>query len=155
MFGYLGIMECLNRLLVGTMAGSAPIDSSSYWLQLGLRIQNPHLMSTLLAFTHEISPFLATSNSSGLTVPAPDPSQWIAVDESDYDIICLPEEAVSSPYFKSSLSSAIEDFFHNMTLSLFSDSRFVRHSQDPVNVTLSYTRNIYSYSASDWCGSSA
>jgi len=125
-FSYLGMMECLNRLLVGTMVGSSPIGNTSYWLQLGLRVQNPHLMSTLLAFTHELSPFLATSNSSGLMMPAPDPSQWVAVNKSGYNVISLPEEAVSSPSFNQSLGSAIEELFHNMTLSLFSDSRFIR-----------------------------
>jgi len=145
-FSYLGMMECLNRLLVGTMVGSGAIGNTSYWLQLGLRVQNPHLMSTLLAFTHELSPFLATSNSSGLRMPAPDPSQWTAVGKSGYDIISLPEEAVSSPSFNQSLGSAIEELFQNMTLSLLSDSRFVRDAQDPVNVTISYSRNLYSYS---------
>jgi hypothetical protein len=145
-FSYLGMMECLNRLLVGTMVGSSAIGNTSYWLQLGLRVQNPHLMSTLLAFTHELSPFLANSNSSGLRMPAPDPSQWTAVGKSGYNIISLPEEAVSSPSFNQSLGSAIEELFQNMTLSLFSDSRFVRDTQDPVDVTVSYTRNLYSYS---------
>jgi hypothetical protein len=51
---YLGMMECLNRLLVGTMVGSSAIGNTSYWLQMGLRVQNPHLMSTLLAFTHDV-----------------------------------------------------------------------------------------------------
>jgi hypothetical protein len=143
-FSYLGMMECLNRLLVGTMVGSSAIGNTSYWLQLGLRVQNPHLMSTLLAFTHELSPFLANSNSSGLRMPAPDPSQWTAVGKSGYNIISLPEEAVSSPSFNQSLSAAIEELFQNMTLSLFSDSRFVRDLQDPVDVTIAYTRNLYS-----------
>ncbi|KAM0710657.1 hypothetical protein Q7P35_001395 [Cladosporium inversicolor] len=145
-FSYLGMMECLNRLLVGTMVGSSAIGNTSYWLQLGLRVQNPHLMSTLLAFTHELSPFLATSNSSGLMMSTPDSSQWIAVDKSGYNIISLPEEAISSPSFNTSLGSAIEELFQNMTLSLFSDSRFIREQQDPVDVTISYTRNLYSYS---------
>jgi hypothetical protein len=140
------MMECLNRLLVGTIVGSSAIGNTSYWLQLGLRVQNPHLMSTLLAFTHELSPFLATSNSSGLMMPTPDPSQWVAVDKSDYNVISLPEEAISSPSFNQSLGSAIEELFQNLTMSLFSDSRFVRDMQDPVDVTVSYTRNLYSYS---------
>ena len=103
-------------------------------------------MSTLLAFTHELSPFLATSNSSGLMMPTPDPSQWIAIANFGYNIIFLPEEAISSPSFNQALGSAIEELFRNMTLSLFSDSRFVREMQDPVDVTISYTRNLYSYS---------
>ena len=103
-------------------------------------------MSTLLAFTHELSPFLATSNSSGLMMPTPNPSQWIAVANSGYNIISLPEEAISSPSFNQSLGSTIEELFRNMTLSLFSDSRFVREMQDPVDVTISYTRSLYSYS---------
>jgi hypothetical protein len=143
---YLGMMECLNRLLVGTMVGSSAIGNTSYWLQLGLRVQNPHLMSTLLAFTHERSPFLATFNASGLMMPTPDPSQWIAVDKSGYNNLSLPEEAIFSPMFNKSLGAAIEELFQNMTLSLFGDSRFVRDVQDPVDVTISYTRNLYSYS---------
>lgn len=144
MFSYLGMMECLNRLLVGTMVGRSPFGGF-YWQQLGLRVQNPHLMSTLLAFTNELSPFLATSNSSSW-LPAPDPTQWTAVGKAGYSIISLPEEAVSSPSYNQSLGSAIEELFQNMTLSLFSDSRFVRNSEEPVNVTQSHTRNTYSYS---------
>jgi hypothetical protein len=48
--------------------------------------------------------------------------------------------------FNKSLGAAIEELFQNMTLSLFGDSRFVRDVQDPVDVTISYTRNLYSYS---------
>jgi hypothetical protein len=81
---------------------------------------------------------------------APDPTQWTPVngfvDELGNHTISLPTEAVSSPSFNQSLGSAIEELFQNMTLSLFSDSRFTRDSRDPVNITLSHFRNIYSYS---------
>jgi hypothetical protein len=90
--------------------------------------------------------YSAQAPRSGLRMPAPDPSQWTAVGKSGYNIISLPEEAVSSPSFNQSLSAAIEELFQNMTLSLFSDSRFVRDLQDPVDVTIAYTRNLYSYS---------
>jgi hypothetical protein len=78
-------------------------------------------------------------------MPTPDPSQWVAVDKYGYNVISLPEEAISSTMYNQSLDAAIEELFRNMTLSLFSDSRFVRDVQDPVDVTISYTRNFYSY----------
>jgi hypothetical protein len=146
-FSYLGMMEFLNRLLVGTVVGPGPLENTIYWFQPILRVQNPHLMSTLLAFTHELSPFLATLNISNIT--APDPTSWTPVYGSGNETISLPQEAITSPSFNQSLESAIEELFQNMTLSLFSDSRFTRDSSDPVNVTFSHFRNVSSYSQRD------
>jgi hypothetical protein len=143
-FSYLAMMESLNRLLVGTIVGDGNAGDSIYWEQKRLRVQSPNLMATLLAFTKEIVPLMARVNLSD--DPAPDASEWVAMGPYKRGSFSLPKEAVLSPSYNQSLGSAIEELFQNMTLSLFSDPRFLRDSEDLINVTRSYTRNTYSYS---------
>jgi hypothetical protein len=71
-FNYLGMMECLNRLLVGTIAGSGPLGNTGYWVQAMLRAQNPHLMSTLLASQPKCFGHYGSSGSDPM-----DASQWV------------------------------------------------------------------------------
>lgn len=148
LFSYMGMMECLDRLLVGTIVtdgGTEGDDGPYYFAQSGLRVQSPNLMSTLLAFTYELVPFLSRVRSNSTMAPLDD-DQWTFMYNDTRNIVSLPNEAVSSPSYNKSLASAIEELFQNMTLSLFSDPRFLRDSEEPVNVTRSYTRNTYSYS---------
>lgn len=145
-FSYMGMMENLNRILVGTMVTKQKFTGGEYYLsQQRMRVQSPSLMSTLLAFSHELAPF--TSRSRFADVPPPlDNNQWTDVVNGDNVIISMPNEALTSPSYNQSLGSAIEELFQNMTMSLFSDARFLKDSEEPVNVTRSYTRNTYSYS---------
>jgi hypothetical protein len=143
-FSYLGMMESLNRLLVGTIVGDGKAGDTIYWEQKRLRVQSPNLMATLLAFTREIVPLMARVNLND--DPTPDASEWVDMGPYGRGSISLPKEAVLSPSYNQSLGSAIEELFQNMTLSLFSDPRFLRNSEEPINVTRSYTRNTYFYS---------
>jgi hypothetical protein len=143
-FSYLGMMESLNRLLVGTIVGNGKAGDTIYWEQKRLRVQSPNLMATLLAFTREIVPLMARVNLND--DPTPDASEWVDMGPYGRGSISLPKEAVLSPSYDQSLGSAIEELFQNMTLSLFSDPRFLRNSEEPINVTRSYTRNTYFYS---------
>jgi hypothetical protein len=143
-FSYLGMMESLDRLLVGTIVGDGNAGDSIYWEQKRLRVQSPNLMATLLAFTKDIVPLMARVNLSD--DPPPDASEWVSMGPYSRGSFSLPKEAVFSPSYNQSLGSAIEELFQNMTLSLFSDPRFLRDSEDLINVTRSYTRNTYSYS---------
>jgi hypothetical protein len=143
-FSYLGMMESLNRLLVGTIVGDGKAGDTIYWEQKRLRVQSPNLMATLLAFTREIVPLMARVNLND--DPTPDASEWVDMGPYGRGSISLPKDAVLSPSYNQSLGSAIEELFQNMTLSLFSDPRFLRNSEEPINVTRSYTRNTYFYS---------
>jgi hypothetical protein len=147
MFSYMGMMESLNRVLVGTMVSKEVLDADSpyYWDQRRLRVQSPSLMSTLLAFTHELVPFTSRSRSNSSALP-PDADQWTDVAQHLFSIKSLSKEALTSPSYNRSLASAVEELFQNMTLSLFSDPRFLRDSEELVNVTRYYTRNTYFYS---------
>jgi len=146
-FSYQALMESFNRLLVGSMVSrTAGYNQSQYWNGPGMRSQNPNVMSTLLAFSNELVRFLSDSRTTGYD-PLPQDPLWTTVQESEKALISLPNEALESPSYNQSLSSALEELFQNLTMALFSDARFLRDSEQPVNVTVSYTRNIYSYSS--------
>jgi hypothetical protein len=146
-FSYQALMESFNRLLVGSMVSkTAGFSQTQYWFGAGMRSQNPNVMSTLLAFSNELVRFLGDSRTTGYD-PLPEDPLWTTVEKSGSSLISLPNEALESPSYNQSLSSAIEELFQNMTLALFSDARFLRDSEQPVNITVSYNRNIYSYSS--------
>jgi hypothetical protein len=146
-FSYQALMESFNRLLVGSMVSStAGYKNSQYWNGPDMRSQNPNVMSTLLAFSNELVRFLSDSRTNGYD-PLPKDPLWTTVEETDNAYISLPNEALESPSYNQSLASGLEELFQNMTLALFSDARFLRDSEQPVNITVSYTRNIYSYSS--------
>jgi hypothetical protein len=146
-FSYQALMESFNRLLVGSMVSStAGYNQSQYWNGPDMRSQNPNVMSTLLAFSNELVRFLSDSRTTGYS-PLPQDPLWTIVEETDDTLISLPNEALESPSYNQSLALALEELFQNMTLALFSDARFLRDSDQPVNITVSYTRNIYSYSS--------
>lgn len=146
LFSYQALMESFNRLLVGSMVSKTNgFTGSHYWRGSGMRSQNLNVMSTLLAFSNELVRFLSESRTTGYD-PLPQDPLWSVVERTDNDLITLPNEALESPSYNQSLALGIEELFHNMTLALFSDARFLRDSEEPVNITVSYTRNIYSYS---------
>jgi len=153
-FSYLALMECLNRLLVGSIVGTEPFTGLPYWTERDLRYQNPSMKATSLAFSAELVPLLASvkQNNTGSNF-VPDGSQWTNVNEvegipdDDSGWMFLPRDAVESPSFNQPLGAGIEQLFQNFTLALFSEPRFLRDSDGLVNVTVSYTRNIYSYSS--------
>jgi hypothetical protein len=146
-FSYQALMEAFNRLLVGSMVSSeVAYSQSQYWYGAGMRSQNPNVMSTLLAFSNELVRFLSASRTNGYD-PLPEDPLWTTVQVLEKGLISLPNEALESPSYNQSLASAIEELFQNMTLALFNDARFLRDSEQPVNITVSYNRNIYSYSS--------
>jgi hypothetical protein len=147
-FSYIALMDSFNRLLVGSMVTTGgTIAHTHYWNGPDMRSQNPNVMNTLLAFSNELVRFQSRVRTKGNDLLPEDPL-WTLVEESDdWALISLPNEALESPSYNQSLASAIEELFQNMTLALFSDARFLRDSEQPVNITVSYNRNIYSYSS--------
>jgi hypothetical protein len=146
-FSYQALMESFNRLLVGSMVSSAgTYPQSQYWAGPDMRSQNPNVMSTLLAFSNELVRFLSDTRTTGYSPLAEDPLMT-TVQEIDKAFITLPKEALESPSYNQSLALALEELFQNLTLALFSDARFLRDSEQPVNITVAYTRNIYTYSS--------
>jgi hypothetical protein len=148
-FSYIALMDSFNRLLVGSMVTTrtGPTALTHYWNGPDIKSQNPNVMNTLLAFSNELVRFQSRVKTDGNDL-LPDDPLWTLVEESDdWALISLPNEALESPSYNQSLASAIEELFHNMTLALFSDARFLQDSEQPVNITISYTRNVYSYSS--------
>jgi len=148
-FSYIALMDSFNRLLVGSMVTtrSSTIAHTHYWNGPDIKSQNPNVMNTLLAFSNELVRFQSRVKTAGNDL-LPDDPLWTLVEKSDdWALISLPNEALESPSYNRSLASAIEELFQNMTLALFSDARFLRDSEQPVNITISYTRNVYSYSS--------
>jgi hypothetical protein len=147
LFSYNGLMECFNRLLVGSIVADYPdLDGTQYIDEDKLKFQNPNLMATLLAFSTELLPYLTKSNTKGNDFAPPDLQSSI-IWEDENSTVSMPNEALESTSYNKSIASGIEQLFQNFTLALFSDARFLRDSESPVNMTVSYTRNIYSYSS--------
>jgi hypothetical protein len=147
LFSYHALMQCLNRLLVGSIVSDyEDPEGLPYLDEDRLKFQNQNLMATLLAFSTEIVPYLTKSANKGDSFKAEDLQSTIIAEVGE-STISLPNEALESSSFNKSIASGIEQIFQNFTLALFNDARFLRDSEDPVNITVSYTRNVYSYSS--------
>lgn len=151
---YTALMECMNRLLVGTIFGSptSRVENTSYYEEKKLATQNEGLTQTLLPFTKELLPFLGLSNEvEGYDALKPDDEQWTIVarinDTSGNHTIAYPSEAFAATTFNVSLGNAIEELFRNMTLSLFSDDSFREPTTDNITVRYERSQNIYVYSS--------
>jgi hypothetical protein len=152
--GYMALMNCIGRLLVGTIFGaSSPIVSNySHYNEKELATQNEGLSQTLLTFSAELLPFQGRMDSpNGTYALDPNDPQWTIVANfseppNDYTI-AYPAEAFRATTFNRSLGLVIEELFQNMTLSLFSDPGFLEPAAE--NITLQYERmqNTYIYNS--------
>jgi hypothetical protein len=147
LFSYTALMECLNRLLVGSIVSDwSDLDNVQYIDEDRLKFQNPNLMATLLGFSTELLPYLTRRETKGSDY-RPKDLQSTIIYEDENSTVSMPSEALDSTSYNKSIASGIEQLFQNFTLALFNDARFLRDSDEPVNITVSYTRNIYSYSS--------
>lgn len=151
---YTALMECMNRLLVGTTFGSpySRMGNTIYYEEKKLATQNEGLTQTLLPFTTELLPFLGFTNSLGdYDALKPNDTQWTIVaninDTSGNYTIAYPSEAFQASTFNQSLGRAIEELFRNMTLSLFSDHSFLGSTTENITIRYEHTRNVYVYSS--------
>lgn len=103
----------------------------------------------MLPFTKQLLPLIGRNLETGKYVE----SQWTVVDKQESDgrsfTAAYPSFASGMPTFNQSLSSAIEELFHNITLSFLSEAAFVRDSEEEVNITIQHTQNVYSYDSTN------
>jgi hypothetical protein len=151
-FGYLALMESFNRIVVGTIFGNkhSRIEDTSYYQEDTLTVQNEGFKQTLLPYTADLLPFLSLGYHSSPTWDTvhnpPDAKQWRTVKTFSEDLTVLfPNEAFSSSTFNRSLASVLEELFHNMTLSLFSNEAFLELSAKNIMVEYTITENTYAY----------
>lgn len=158
-FGYLALMEGVNRLIVGTIVGTLFGGSFSgrlngYYEAESLTVQNQWFQQTLLPFTAELLPFQSYFLLDGISLESwpPDTRQWRKEVDTFEDsesgatyTVSYPNEAFLSPTFNRSLASVVEELFHNITLSLLNNEGFLQDSPEAINITYSITQNTYSY----------
>ena len=113
-FGSLALMESLNRLIIGTIFGSA-VSTFGYYTAEALTVQNQGFQQTLLPFTAELLPFQALTYSRRSNLVLPDTRQWTEVDtfgiSGDTYTVSYLNEAFLSPTFNRSLASVVEELF--------------------------------------------
>ena len=151
-FGYLALMECLTRLVVGTMFGNeyAKTKIPGYYSAEWLVVQNQGFQQTLLPFTAELLLFKAYEHIDEKDYPnfrqweAVDTLEWVQDGKEVVSTVSYPQEAFLSPAFNRSLASVVEELFQNMTLSLMSTQGFQRDAKD-INMTFYRTQNTYAY----------
>lgn len=151
-FGYLALMESLNRLVVGTIFGdpSSRVENTSYFSKRDLAVQNEAYKQTLLPFTTELLPLLSAEHMTGNIMSGPpNVRQWTIVDTIKLEhwnkTISYPSDAFSASTFNRSLGLVLEEFFQNMTLSLFSAEAFIEESAENIKIEYNVTQNTYSY----------
>jgi hypothetical protein len=155
-FGYLAIMDILNRLIVGTIFGDETVVLGSGYYDVDLlEVQNQGFKQTLLPFTAELLPFQSHFDEPD-EVPL-DTRLWTEVDTievpeafnkanvSRVGTVSYPKAAFLSPTFNRSLASVVEELFHNMTLSLFSTEAYLQNSTEDIHIKYNITQNTYAY----------
>lgn len=150
LFKYVALTQCLCDNLYGMVytpvAADSPLanDASQWSLLMG---------QTALGATREIGPFMSTAlkkpvmNDSEWTFPAVQPSYPPNATDQGRFSIAFPTRFFNSPSFDKPLGPAIEEVFHNLTLSPYSDPSYLRQDDTPVNVTISRSQTIYIYNA--------
>ncbi|KAK3322325.1 hypothetical protein B0H66DRAFT_198945 [Apodospora peruviana] len=113
---YQAIMECLGRVLVGSIQSDGTV---------GLEQRSGNVLLTDMAYTKELFPIFNRTTYAG---------------QSTYNRTL---EALRCPHFNRSLADVIEELFQNMTLSLFSSQAFLGNKTLPTNITFEPTSNIY------------
>jgi hypothetical protein len=148
LFNYMAIMECLCDMLYGMaytpVAANSPLaNDASRW--------RPLLSQTALSLTREINPMMSSAlkkhvaNDSDWTFPAQQPVYPPDTTEEQRFSMAYPTRYFKSLAFGRPLSAAIEELFHNMTLSLFSEASYLRRDSEPVDMITSRDRIIYVY----------
>jgi hypothetical protein len=161
--GYTALMECIGRLLVGTIfSASAPVENNmwvaggvtlilsndSYYNERDLTTQNEGLSQTLLPFAAELLPFQGRMDGNNINDP-----QWTFIanfsdppNTNNYTV-SYPTEAFQATTFNRSLARVIEELFQNMTLSLFSDPGFLEPAAENITVQYERMQNTYTYNS--------
>jgi hypothetical protein len=151
LFNYMAIMESMGPIFLGTIfeEGSAPFMKGFPYPQTSDRhmvVQPAYLMQSMLPFTTQLLPML----SQRFTTEDPG-SQWSVIDkilreELGWNFtIVVPAFATDASTFNRPLGPAIEQLFHNLSMSFFSEPAFVKDSDEEVTITVRRPRNTYSY----------
>lgn len=126
--GYFAIMDCLIKLLAGHIVdqgGDAnTIEAVTDITQTSLMFTRPLLYTARVRDVNE---------------------NWTIADAMRGAHKVWPEEAFASSHFNQSLTGAIEELSHNLTLSLFSRPAFLKDVGDRVDVAFDHWFNVYAY----------
>ncbi|KAI1744693.1 hypothetical protein F4680DRAFT_405753 [Xylaria scruposa] len=122
-FSYAALMECLGRVLVGSISEGT---------MNGLFYGFGNVLQTDAAYAEELFPIYNTTMVENPQSPA-------------YQKAVL--SALQSSSFNRSLGDVIEEMFQNMTLALFSKPIFLTEGDErmPTNVTFHSFENVYNY----------
>jgi hypothetical protein len=152
--GYIALMNCIGRLLVGTIFGASGsiVSNYSYYDEKKLATQNEGLTQTLLPFSAELLPFQGRiAYGEGTDASDLNDAQWtlfanVSEPPNQY-IVSYPAEAFQATTFNRSLGRVIEELFQNMTLSLFSDPGFLEPAAENITVQYERMQNTYTYNS--------
>jgi hypothetical protein len=152
--GYTALMECIGRLLVGTIFNSFGPSSSnySYYNEQDLATQNEGLSQTLLPFSAEFLPFQGRMDPmEGTYALDPNDAQWTIVanfsEGYNRKTVAYPAEAFQATSFNRPLGRVVEELFQNMTLSLFGDPGFLEPAAENITVQYERMQNTYTYNS--------
>ena len=144
---HMAIMVSMGAIFLGTIFGpdSAPFDTDFPYpfSTSDIVVQPTYLMQSMLPFTPELLPMLSKTFRPEEFVD----NQWSVIDDvrTDNFTVAVPASATGASTFNLPLGAAIEQLFHNLSMSFLSDPAFVKDSDEEVLITLRRTRNIYSY----------
>lgn len=127
--GYQALIESLGRALVGTMAFEDGLHQTSK-----LVVDQTSVLKTNLAYAKELRWMYALGQNID---EAPG-------FETDYTKI-LNANTSSVPQTNMTVAETVEQLFHNMSLSMFSDKSMLSKSPVRTNVTVTSAENVYSY----------
>jgi hypothetical protein len=147
-FNHMAIMESMGPIFLGTIFEEKGLlfnKDLPYPFEGGTVVQPAHLMQSMLPFTVQLLPIF----SRPFMPEDPIDSQWSVIDNLQIEdsnwIIAVPAIATDASTFNLPLGAAIEQLFHNLSMSFLSEPAFVRDTDEEVLITLRQTRNIYSY----------
>jgi hypothetical protein len=148
-FNYVAIMESMGPIFLGTIfeESSLPFRKDFPYPQDDSRIivQPAYLMQSMLPFTAQLLPMF----SKPFVDETPNSNQWSVIDTrqspSFNATIAVPAFATDASTFNRPLGPAIEQLFHNISMSFLSDPAFAKDSDEEILITLRQTRNIYFY----------
>lgn len=127
--GYQALIESLGRVLVGTVSIDFPHHESPL-----LVADQTSVMKTNIAYSKQLAWLTGIIQRSG------DDGTWTTASykSSAIDLSVVPNTGMT-------VGASIEELFHNMTLSLFSDSSLLSKSPFNINITTTAAENVYSY----------
>jgi len=135
--GYQAMIEALGQVLVGTVAWGEGL----YQTRTPITDQTS-IMKTELAFSDELVPLYAAGNTVR--------QKWRAAPyNTSPELIETHANLTSVPRTHMTLAASVEQLFHNMTVSLFSDHSMLKANQlgaKQTDVQIALWQNVYSYS---------